>query len=436
MRKSALVTLLLLLLAPAALSAPEPKAEAARLRKIARAWVKLGEWCVPSKLGTQARACAKLALQASRRTALGIRDVANDCPDDPGESVLKEWKRKRKSTGRRVAKLYDGLSKRSKTLAVEYSWRALEASPTGRRWSRAVNSIKGLSDAPRRAAGFAKRGLGLDPPAKLKAVLEGIRNQAAVDALLLEQATKHPMNYYYSLPSTWRPNAKRKWPVLVCVDGAGSNFENAGKGYMKLRKDLPCIIVSPCGFANTNRLAGKMRKKYEAWYSAEEIERAEANRFDWDEEGLLAVLDDVQERFNAEERIYITGFSGGGNLTYLMVFKHPDRVNGAVPACANFTQPGYRSLEGQFEAADLGFPIHMITGAEDPHRELTHGKKGMPGIEPQTDWAEATLEQLGYRNVRRTLVPKLKHNPARRRVLDILAPYIRGERKRDDPLPE
>ena len=48
----------------------------------------------------------------------------------------------------------------------------------------------------------------------------------------------------------------------------------------------------------------------------------------------------------------------------------------------------------------------------------------MPGIEPQTDAAQALLRDLGYTRVQRTLVPGLAHTPAHAHVLDFLRPYL------------
>jgi poly(3-hydroxybutyrate) depolymerase len=241
------------------------------------------------------------------------------------------------------------------------------------------------------------------------------------------------MKYYFSLPKNFKRGGK-KWPVLICVDGAGSNFKGMGEGYRSKRGNLPYIVVSPCTFANTNKVEGGMLEKYQKLYSDEVIAEGNRRRIDWDEEGILAILKDLQAQYDAEERVYVTGFSGGGNATYMMIFKHPDLLNGAAPACANFGGRGYGRLKDEFTQEDRNFPIHVITGEKDPHREFTHGDKNIPGIEPQTDAAEALLKELGYPNYKRTMVPGMGHSGAHQQVIETFKPYWEGRKKRGDKL--
>jgi hypothetical protein len=424
---------LLLLLSTVAFAAPPDKGpsqrELAGLRKVAKAWVKVGRWCLKKDLGDEARESFGFALEALPKDAAlsAFKAKADASQADASDLARGQWAKKSAAVRRKVSKLYDGLAKAagSAERGDDYLLRALQAEPTKTRWSRV---LRRLSEAEsKRAADLAGRALALDPPETLRAKLERLGDLAAVDALVLRTAKEHPIKYFFSLPKGYRFDADRTWPVLVCVEGAGSNFQGIARGYVKRRGELPFIVVSPCTFANTNAIQGKMLERYKGWYSEDVIAEAGRDRFGWDEAGLLAILAEIQERFGAAPQVCITGFSGGGNLTYLMVFRHPDRVLAAVPACANFSRPGYRSLKGKFSAEDLNFPVHILTGAEDPHRKWTHGKEGMPGIEPQTDAVERLLGDLGYPNVTRTLVPKMKHSAAHDRVLEVLKPYIEGK---------
>jgi poly(3-hydroxybutyrate) depolymerase len=421
--------------------APFTKREVSGLRKVSAAWISLSKWCLSRKLGEEARTFAQRAKQAyPRARGLGrLLEKVRECPDAAKESTRARFTKEQQATRRKVAGAYDKLLLLQAKLGgasvrerfSRYALRALQAEPTPARWKRVLVVLEEVAtkDPPEKAARVAEEVLALAPPADVRAKLERILDLGAVDKLVLKQATKHSMRYYLSLPRAWRPGAKRSWPVLVCVDGAGSGFRGMASGYLKLRGDLPYIVVAPCSFSNTNAIRGKLRERYTKTYgySEETIKAAESNRFDWDEAGLLALLEDVATRYQGQKRIYITGFSGGGNLTYLMIFKHPDRVNAAAPACANFSRTDYQSLKGKFPPAALDFPIHIITGGKDPHRDLTYGKKGSPGIEPQTDWAVKVLKEIGYPRFTRNLVPDLKHSPARKKVLEALRPFLEGK---------
>ncbi|MHC4779704.1 MAG: hypothetical protein ACYTFG_14105 [Planctomycetota bacterium] len=425
------------------------KAEKSILSKVAAEWIKLGRWCTGKKLGTGARQCIELAKSADEKAKglEALEEKAESCEDGATETDKKTWKRKFSAASNKVAKNYEKLYSLAGKAADAsdrerlegYLWIALEISPTDKRWAGIVSIVTHLTGGKEAARGLklANRALSLKPPAKIVPRLKAAIDKAATDNLVLMTASTHPMRYFFSLPKSFRRQKGKRWPVLVCVDGAGSNFEGIARGYKNKRGDMPYMVVSPCSFSNTNQIQGNMRKKYEKYYSGEVIDEGSKELIRWDEEGLLTALKDLRENFDAEERIYVTGFSGGGNITYMMVFSHPDMVNGAAPACANFTGKGawqQWKKDWGFSGEDVNFPVHMITGANDKHRDFTHGNKSMPGIEPQTNWAEECLRELGYPNTKRTMVPGMGHSAAHQHVIDTFKPYWLGKKKRSDKL--
>ncbi|MHC4597887.1 MAG: hypothetical protein ACYS47_02675 [Planctomycetota bacterium] len=434
------------------LSAAPPgksKLEKSILKKIATEWINLGRWCAGRQLADEARLCVKRA-EAASPEAKGLSDLkakAEACKGSPSDADAKTWKRKLGSTSNKVARHYEklyGLSAKvtdasDKERLEGYLWTALEISPSDKRWGGVLSIVTRLVGGKEAEKGLrlANRALALGPPKKFIPKFRSAVDRAATDKLVLMTASAHPLRYFFSLPKTFRRQKGRRWPVLVCVDGAGSNFEGIAKNYKSKRGDLPFMIVSPCSFSNTNQIQGNMRKKYQKYYSDEVIDEGNRGRIRWDEEGLLNVLQDLRKNFDAEERIYVTGFSGGGNITYMMIFSHPDMLNGAAPACANFSgKEAWREWkkEWKFLAKDVNFPLHIITGANDKHRDFTHGNKNSPGIEPQTDWAEACLKELGYPNYKRTMVPGMGHSAAQKHVIDTFRPYWEGKKKRSDKL--
>ena len=84
---------------------------------------------------------------------------------------------------------------------------------------------------------------------------------------------------------------------------------------------------------------------------------------------------------------------------------------------------------------DTPFHTALITGGKDPHKDLTFNKKGAPGIEPQTDWAEIAFKEVGYPKIKRTQFPQLKHERGYKHVVEFFKPYILGTKKRSDPFP-
>lgn len=413
--------------------------ERRQLAKVADQWLKLAKWCVPKRLGSEARAAVERARAASpSQKVTQLEERARGCPDEASDSSRAAYAKRRERTGAKVASLYDGLARALRADAPQradgYAWSALEAEPNEARWAEIASILRAAvaAKADARVEALLARARDLGPPESLAPTLTAAADSLAQRRMVLRKASAHPLRYYLSLPEGYDREAEREWPVLVCVSGAGSDFKGFGEGYRKRRGDLPLLIVSPCTFANTNAIQGKLRERYGELYSPEELEQGIGERMRFDLAGLLAVLDDLRTTYRAQPRVYVTGFSGGGRLTYRMLFRHPERVAAAAPACGNFNPADAEGGE-QAKASERNLPIHLLTGAEDPHRVWTHGKEGSPGIEQQTDWAVEALTQLGYPKFKRTLVPGLGHSAAQERVLAFFSPYVRGEKQRADP---
>lgn len=425
----------------ASIRAEEPgKAEKQALAKIAKEWLDLANWCSEHKLPASARACAERAALADASAAglAALRGATGDDAADDKDS--KELERRLKAAAKKVAASWDGLVGAVKpesadaallARAAGWAYEALALEADAKRWARFV----GFAEASKSGA-LAERSMQLSPPDKLVPRLQKIADGPAIEKLVLKKAAKHPIRYWFSLPKGFERKKDKRWPVVVCVDGAGSNFEGMGQGYRGARGDLPYIVVSPCTFANTNQIVGDAGQvaKYAKLYPEDVIQDGDKRRLDWDEEGILAILDELATTHDADARAYVTGFSGGGLATYMLLMKHPDRVAVAAPACGNFRQTEYATaLKGKAAEADLVVPVLIFTGEKDEHREWTFGKKdGSPGIEPQTDWAVKALDELGFKVRRRTLVPGLGHSPAIEQVVAAFKPYMLGQKKRGE----
>jgi hypothetical protein len=241
----------------------------------------------------------------------------------------------------------------------------------------------------------------------------------------------------------------------------------------------PFLIVSPCTFSNANGLRGEVLDRYGALYTEGEIRHAGGQglipdvkrRLDWDEAGLLAILEDLRATFPVAPRVHLTGFSGGGLLVYRMIIRHPGLLAVAVPVCPNFNPwgHGYRDEPGPPPLA-AALPVHVMLGADDPLRWYRLGGDFLPsppramglvicwgallaglewkrakrrprvaaivllglallgaveagrwsGNEGQTDAALRLLHDLGYTNLSRSTEPGLGHDPAPERVVRVI----------------
>jgi poly(3-hydroxybutyrate) depolymerase len=399
-----------------------PPTERAGLARVAGEWRELGAWAISQGLHDEARGCLERATEAQAEAPdlAALRRDLEASRATPSDADRKRWDQKRQQTARAVAGLWDRLSAlaaqgSAPARAATYGLRAVDAHATPRRWE-ALERLLAAPGVDAAAADLAARALALGPPAEARPRLEETALLATTSAPALRAARGHPMRYWLSVPRGWR-RAAGPWAVLVAVEGAGCNFEGMARGYVGARGARPLVVVTPCGTSNTNAIEGELRARYEGWYGKDELDRALRDRLAWDMAGLLAVLDDLKADVGAADRAAITGFSGGGLLTYAMLLGHPGRLRAAAPACGNFNGRGPAAPP---PPSELGLPVLLLTGADDPHREFTFGDKGQPGIEPQTDAAEALLRRLGYTSVRRTQVPGLAHDPACAKVLEFL----------------
>jgi hypothetical protein len=303
-----------------------------------------------------------------------------------------------------------------------------------------------------------------------------------VDRLVLRKASTHPIRYFISLPRGFTRQTGKKWPILFVLAGRDvSPFEDMAEGYAKSRGELPFILVVPCTFNNARyEITGPTREIYQSYYGTMEPPPGE-QRMTWDEDGVLAILKDLQTELDAERRIYVSGFSAGAKLTYHMTLTRPAMLAGVATVCGNFfDQVGYRDQHKPHNAADLNLPVRIFVGGNDPllHQDWPNRRGQVKqmiigaaislgvglltwaitrrwrralviflvgicasgayvmlsvrdiGNEVQSRDAEVLLRDLGYTDVTRELVPGLTHEPSPGLVIQAFRPY--WERKNSE----
>ncbi len=413
MKRVAFLPLLLPLLLAAPTHAKGNNPETKQSGKIAKVFVDYARWLKvkgQKEEAQQAIAEARAADPDAKdlaRLATEVEALPDSAQPDPG------LERRRKKAHRDAAKLYDKLAAiehdPKDTARFEgYLFKALELEPSKSRIGKISGRIKQLA-SNRKGVAEAGRLLVRLREADPKGRYDALEAQLAQTDVVLIKSPDHAIVGYLSLPKGWSKNGS--YSILVAVDGAGSNFLGAGRNFAKRRGSRPFIVLAPCSFSNTNAI---QPQKY-PFYSKEVLDEGSRNRIEFDDEGLQALLKVVRERFGGKEKIGITGFSGGGNLCYAMTALFPERILFSAPACANFSGMGYNRAK---PVDGGGPPVHIMTGARDPHREFTHGNKNSPGIEPQTDNAMKALEALNFTNVKRTMLPGVKHSPCHAKVWD------------------
>ena len=142
-------------------------------------------------------------------------------------------------------------------------------------------------------------------------------------------------------------------------------------------------------------------------YSADVFDAAIADPLSFDVAGVVAIIRDLRARFGSGLPVYLTGFSAGGHLTWLLLFAHPDQLAGAALASANFAGRGLHP--GLITATPTRVPVRAFYGAEDERADV---------LLSQWDDARAEAEQRGCCDLTLVVVPGASHSPFARTVIE------------------
>jgi predicted peptidase len=198
------------------------------------------------------------------------------------------------------------------------------------------------------------------PPKKQKQVFEA----------MVERSFK--MSYLLYLPEQYGESPK-SWPLLLYLHGGrgrGSDLTKLGwypvpRILDEGKHEIPFVVIVP------------QCPEGELWT---------------DTEALVSLLDDVMERYSVDpDRVYLVGYSMGGNGAWYLAYKHPDRFAAVSP------MSGPANTWWATRLRDV--PIWVFHGEKD---------EVVPARESQ-DMVEALRAKGGQ--VRFSLHPERGHSP-------------------------
>jgi predicted peptidase len=151
-----------------------------------------------------------------------------------------------------------------------------------------------------------------------------------------EIKTRIKLDYLLYLPEGYSKTGK-KWPLMLFLHGAGERGSDLS--YVKRHgppklveqgKSFPFILVSP------------QCPDDSVWYT----------------NILGSLLDEIEKKYNVDkDREYVTGLSMGGNGTWKMAERYPNRFAAIVPIC------GWSNLETVCKLKHI--PIWVFHGKKD-----------------------------------------------------------------------
>jgi dienelactone hydrolase len=242
-------------------------------------------------------------------------------------------------------------------------------------------------------------------------ILAGVCMASAQDgtSLRLMTATRHPMQYFISLPEGW--SARKAWPAVVIVESANRQFSDTAEVFRRARGGGPFILLIPLVVTNGGAGVRSVPSYHYTDAVWNEIERAGPFRFD--AEGIRAMIGDVHNSYGGEEKYFLTGWEAGGHTVWATIFQHPEELRAAAPVSTNYAGRWMDAAAFSLAPARVNLPIRILQ------------VDGLPApLLGQIAEARKTAEAHGYRNVTVSLVSGKPHGPLADETLDYFASLL------------
>ena len=205
------------------------------------------------------------------------------------------------------------------------------------------------------------------------------------------------VEYRYQVYVPREFNRKQTWPVIVALHGGGEYGSD--------------------GMQQTNvGLAPAIRRNPERFPAIVIFPQAKAGgKAGWQTDGgqaAMAALDKSIKEFKGDpKRVVLTGYSAGGNGTWSIASRYPERFAAIVPVCAFVSEFRGRASAVQYPALAAG---------DDPYTEIAkkvaslpiqmlHGAKDDVVLPDESRKMFAALKKLGA-NTGYTELPNANHN--------------------------
>jgi len=135
---------------------------------------------------------------------------------------------------------------------------------------------------------------------------------------------KANLNYLLYLPGEYGVNSERTWPLLIYLHG----MDRVNTSVRVLRNDYPLNTLETQDYFPFIVLAPQGTGEYEFWATDEMIN------------SIMTLLDEIQAVLAVDpDRIYLTGVSAGGNGSWSIGMRHPERFAALVSVMGYYGWP-------------------------------------------------------------------------------------------------
>jgi len=183
------------------------------------------------------------------------------------------------------------------------------------------------------------------------------------------------------VPKSLKPGA----PLLIVFHGGGGDGPMARLGYGGVFDQLAdrdgFVVVYPYGVARS-------------WNTCRKAQSNAARRWDVDDIGFVEAIVEQSARSHGidRKRVFVTGHSNGGQLSYRLLLERPDLVAGVAAVSSNLPAPNNMDCV----AKNVPTPVMTINGTADPVALYNGGQRpgGTNGPSRSTDETMAYFAKL------------------------------------------
>ncbi len=206
------------------------------------------------------------------------------------------------------------------------------------------------------------------------------------------RAISNPGGYDYLLSLPEEPEPAVRWPLILFLHGSafrGSDVTTVGA------HGLPRLITGGADLTAAERSIGAQLATQFA------IVAPQCPDYEvWDDEAVLALLDDVgSELYVDARRVYLTGLSMGGFGAWSVGVRHPQRFAAMVPICGGGRIADVAASERTQRTALQRLGVWAFHGARDITVPLEESERMV-----------TALQAAGGRDVRLTVYPEAEHD--------------------------
>lgn len=374
--------------------------EASYKERVAREWLNLASVAVAKGAKSVAqdalkRAAAigtedRLRLESLTRRADAMHGDAD--PEDPAVA------KKRSAVHRNVCRTLDQMAalpvpEDAEERVEGWLWMAHALDPSSKSRPKLLQKLARRAAAENRhdrVRRLLDKAIEIDPEGFAKdKYVDAMRAQARYSRVKI-RGKGHDMEAWVLLPRAWDP--KRKWPVLVYLDGPKQDYLATALDLRDAMEDREYIIVVP--FIRSNH------KMLEPDWIPDPGQHMPDKRIlvTYDVPGIKAITQEVQRIFSAEKTFAISGFSVGAMLSYWWIFRRPQDLWAAAPISGHYSEICSKDA---VRPKGGGPAIRVLVGADDVRGKYRRW--------PQNEKAIALLEKIGHQKVEYVKVAHRAH---------------------------